>query len=84
MLLILFIQINFAVCDFLKKFDIPLDDIPVIAEKSEHVFYDTRIKSTASRHAVTDGLAALAYGWSKTVRKCALPCGCLMNIHKIS
>ena len=32
----------------------------------------TRVKPTASRHAVTDGLAALAYGMAKTVRKCAL------------
>ena len=44
----------------------------------------TGVKPTASRHAVTYGWAALTYGWSKTVRKCALPCGFLMNIHKIS
>ena len=46
----------------------------------------TGVKPTASRHAVTYGWAAwaaLAYGWSKTVRKCALPCGFLMNIHEI-
>ena len=44
----------------------------------------TCVKSTPSRHAVTYDLEALAHGWYKNLRKCALPCGCLMNIHKIS